>query len=84
MNPICKQCGGECCKHVLIPITAMGDDAAWLMARGNLDVCGFWRVPTRCRHLSKGGKCEVYAVRPPSCRSFEVDGAGCRAARRVG
>ena len=87
MNPDCQECGGACCKHVLVQLPDVtGIDTQWLQVRGTVRrVAGQvieWRVESPCRELGPDGRCGIYDSRPMSCRTFEVGGDGCIEARK--
>ena len=83
---LCRECAGACCKYISIPLEEIAElDLRWLQARGTLsqtnDCRVFWRIPSRCPHLTTSGHCDIYATRPKSCKSYEVDGEMCRAVK---
>lgn len=80
MDKVCKSCGGECCKTISIPVVISPEvDLAWLTARGALCEGGNWMIISECRHLSRSGRCKIYATRPQSCRDYPVGGVDCKA-----
>lgn len=88
LHDLCGACAGECCKYISIPLAKIAGllprlDIPWLQARGTLYQDGTWRIPSRCPHLTDAGRCGIYASRPESCRTYEVDGPSCRRARAV-
>lgn len=82
MNKTCQDCGGECCKHIKLSLVLLPDhDLDWLRARGVLSPEGVWRLESRCPHLVRGNRCDIYETRPVSCRQYPVNGRSCLEAR---
>lgn len=81
-NP-CRTCDGLCCRYVALPIddpeTAGDfDDIRWYIAHDRVSVFvdeGDWYVnfKSKCRHLSKDRRCDMYAKRPRICRNHKSD-----------
>jgi Fe-S-cluster containining protein len=78
MNDTCKQCGGKCCKTLLIdcPNPYMRDFIA--TTRGTMLGQNTIMVKCQCRHLAEDGTCRIYDDRPDSCRNYTVDGITCK------
>ena len=76
----CKECGGKCCKTLVMKrpdyindiletrVVGMNDEAVWINAA--------------CKHLVDG-LCSIYEDRPESCRSYPVDGEWCTKTREA-
>ena len=84
MNKTCKACGAWCCRTVAVgpvfespPVSGI---FRFMETRGVVH-CGYWFVPSRCKHLATNGHCRIYAKRPEVCIKYEVDGPMCRATR---
>lgn len=86
MNQICANCPAACCTWEA-EITAGHDDSIPYHLIG-LSEYGY-RVMARgedgyCLALDKTTmRCSIYDHRPFDCREFNVDGRGCRSARRL-
>jgi len=83
MNELCKACGGECCKSLMIRAPGISDEVkAWWEMRGTVaeDVV---MLRCRCEHLTKDGRCGIRKTRPQACRDYAVDGPECRQTRRI-
>ena len=83
MSATCEQCGGKCCRNLLLKMANqtpyMRD---WMELRGVV-VGEHWFVNAPCQHLTLEGACAIYENRPQACRDYETDGEQCRATRRA-
>ena len=80
MNDQCKECGGKCCKTLVM---ARPDKFSEIL---NTRVVGsqgavVW-INALCKYLVDG-QCSIYADRPEACRTYEVDGVWCKKTREV-
>jgi len=81
----CKNCDGECCKRLIIPLCDQmlldEDQAKWLVMHENISI-GISQgkaaiiIQTRCENL-ENGDCKIYENRPDVCKDFPVE--TCRA-----
>lgn len=83
----CAACGA-CCREAYDAVSVEPDDAVAAsrpdLVATRLGVQVLPRPDGRCVGLAPGGppwRCAIYALRPRSCREFEVGGASCRDAR---
>jgi uncharacterized protein len=78
----CRGCGG-CCKTVGVEIEtpetlADFEYVKWYIFHKGLSVYidrdGTWNleIQTKCNHLNKDHRCDIYNERPPVCREFEA------------
>ena len=81
MNQLCQQCGGKCCKTLLLPVNAI--DGQWLCATRGASVKGGVLIDSPCRHLDSDGKCAIYDARPYQCRQYQPGGEACNATREA-
>lgn len=77
---LCDQCGGACCKTLLIA-NATQPASRWLARTRGVAVEGGVLISSRCRHLDKTGRCRIYANRPQECRDYEPGGRACALTR---
>jgi len=83
MNPTCEQCGGQCCRGLVIPAgNPTPEQVEWMECRGRV-VDGQWYVDAPCLYIAEDGRCAIYATRPRVCREYAVGGEHCRATRRA-
>jgi hypothetical protein len=72
----------RCCTYVAIEIdtpTTMKeyDYIVWYLYHQNVSIFVDWegdwfiKFETRCRHLTSGGLCDIYASRPAICKDFD-------------
>jgi Fe-S-cluster containining protein len=78
MNDTCKQCGGKCCKTLLIPCDNQSVRSFLEQTRGVCISDSLVLVNSQCRHLDSDGACKVYETRPIACRIYGVDSTGCK------
>lgn len=77
MNPICEQCGGKCCKTLMLHAGHLTEEhKAFAMTRG-IVAEGMWIIWARCRHLRESGECGIYQTRPKVCRDYVIEGSEC-------
>jgi Fe-S-cluster containining protein len=84
MNQTCKECGGKCCKTIMMAFDASCDQAFMatrgrVMTTNNKNIVE-WFIDAPCKHL-KDGRCTIYEDRPQSCRTYEVGGVECKVTR---
>ena len=84
INPTCQECGGECCKILLIPVgVPTPENLPWFNARGQIYADGMWRIESRCPHLNADNRCDIYETRPQGCRDWPVKIGLCNRVRKV-
>lgn len=78
MNQACKECGGCCCKAVVIEFAESlpEDYKRWLLSHGEKWDDNRFVFEAPCRRLVKG-KCEIHSDRPMMCQKFEVGSQDC-------
>lgn len=86
MKTLCDSCRGECCQTLVLPLSASADiDVDWMLTRGTLTQgpgnVMLWRIRSRCQHLTRAGRCAIYATRPETCRRYPPGGEACMQAR---
>jgi uncharacterized protein len=80
IQPACGDCGGRCCRYIVIEIDRPSskndyDNIRWHLSHENVGVFidhdRKWHVEfrTNCRHLSEENRCMIYSERPNICRS---------------
>jgi Fe-S-cluster containining protein len=80
----CDECGGKCCKGILLPLTSDYSVNRWLELHGaSQEIVGkdFVYVDARCKMLGDSGQCRGYEDRPQVCRDFQVGGVACNWSR---
>jgi Fe-S-cluster containining protein len=80
----CDDCGGKCCKGILLPMTSDRSVNRWLELHGDRhEIVGndLVYIDARCKMLGDAGKCRGYEDRPQVCRDFPVDGVACNWSR---
>lgn len=90
INPTCEECGGACCKIMLLRAPAnlnLADDGVvWLRehdaAAGEVMGIKSYIIHHPCRRLEEG-LCTIYPNRPATCVELEVDGPLCFVARML-
>ena len=80
MNDQCKECGGKCCKTLVMARPAVIDEILATRVVGS-DGAVIW-IDSTCKYLVDG-QCSVYDDRPEACRAYEVDGVWCKKTREV-
>ena len=65
----CKACG-ECCKWIITDLAAVAFDLKYIEGRNGVIRNGWVLFPSRCKWLTKNGKCEVQNQKPGYCKSF--------------
>ena len=80
MNDQCKECGGKCCKTLVMARPAVIDEILATRVVGS-DGAVIW-IDSTCKYLVDG-QCSIYADRPEACRTYEVDGVWCKKTREV-
>ncbi len=84
METKCKNCDSECCKYVVIDIDTPEsledfENIRWYASHENVEVFvdfeGVWNVKfiTKCEHLDKSNRCDIYQKRPEVCREFSYE-----------
>jgi len=78
----CDECRGACCELLIMRV---GNSAHWelLLARGIVVHGEEAFVPSRCRHLTADGLCEIQETKPEPCRNAGVGARVCQACVRV-
>jgi Fe-S-cluster containining protein len=80
-KPDCNECGGACCRYVIMKVPPMGaDEARWAGMRGVM-YSQTWAIRSKCDQL-KDGRCVDYESRPDVCRQYACGGKLCKAAMR--
>jgi Fe-S-cluster containining protein len=81
MNPICKACGGKCCRGItpVVPTDEIYNDDDLVCDSEFPDFKKRMRTDEKsnCGAL-KDGLCTIYEKRPQFCRDFEVEGWACK------
>ena len=78
MNEACRICQGACCESIVLALKAVPfRDREWLSLHGRV-VGETVELPCKCNELTAEGRCGVWAIRPGTCRAYEVGGKACR------
>jgi len=82
-SALCEHCTGVCCQYLALPLETPEtrgdfDDIRWYLLHENISVFvedGAWYIcmASRCRHLGRDYRCEIYASRPRICRRYGTD-----------
>ena len=77
MHPACEECGGACCKGMILDLRKgmNGDEKRWLGLHG-YDENGRVKFDQPCLKL-EDGKCSIYETRPGICRTMKVGSREC-------
>jgi Fe-S-cluster containining protein len=81
LNPKCLNCGGACCKGIVLEPTP--ESWAWFSLHGEPEGKKVY-ISCPCKNL-ENGKCLIYETRPEACILYEVGSEACRnAVKRTG
>jgi Fe-S-cluster containining protein len=72
----CEQCGGKCCKFIIIPITNSDEEKYYRMRGPVMDSKRFGKLavlPVPCANLTEDGKCNDYENRPNICKEMNAE-----------
>jgi Fe-S-cluster containining protein len=70
----CKEsCGGSCCKYIITGLDNVDFDLKYIEGRGGIIRNGWVLFPSRCKGLTKNGKCEIHDQKPRYCKSFPTE-----------
>ena len=81
MESKCESCNSKCCRYIVLDIETPEmlsdfENIKWYVSHENVQVfvdCeGFWNLKfiTKCKHLTKFNRCNIYKTRPEVCREF--------------
>jgi len=79
----CKSCG-SCCKYIVCSLSDVAFDLKYVEGRGGIVRNGWVLFPSRCKWLTKKGKCEIHATKPFYCKDFPrqiypwLEALGCK------
>ncbi|MBW2990949.1 YkgJ family cysteine cluster protein [Candidatus Woesearchaeota archaeon] len=79
----CDKCDGNCCQLLVVEIETPEtrddfEDIKWYLFHKGvtvyIDKDDLWNVQfdSKCKHLTKDGRCKIYKKRPPVCREYHV------------
>jgi len=70
----CTQCGGKCCKFIVIPLYT-SDEEKYHRLRGTVmdskRLGKLFVLPVPCANLTEDGKCKDYENRPNICKEMD-------------
>ena len=77
MNPTCAECGGKCCKTLLMQNAVLTSYQREFVETRGKAVGEHALLDCRCKHLTDDGRCGIYEQRPQAGRDYEVGGEFC-------